>query len=288
MGRMETIHALQNFASPTLDLIAQSISDLGSERGYIVLLLAIYLGYDAAIGRRIGVYLLLAFTINFHIKELFGTQRPFLVDEDVMRSSEENLGPSFPSGHAQASTVFWGYLATRVRRFWFWVVAVVLIALIALTRVYLGVHYPLDVVGGVLIGAALVVGARALDRAVRGVELAPWLVFGLGLSVPLLVNVVLPPPGDESGLLMGALAAFLTAPVLYRHKAPREAWRKVLLVAIGIVIAFVILSLTSVAMPEDAKRHALWGFLRYLMLGWSGLLLAPWLGSMVGLAPRRA
>ena len=288
MGHMETIHALQSFASPTLDLIAQSISDLGSERGYIVLLLAIYLGYDAAIGRRVGVYLLLAFTINFHLKELFGTQRPFLADEEVMRSTEEDLGPSFPSGHAQASTVFWGYLATRVRKLWFWVVAVVLIALIALTRVYLGVHYPLDVVGGVLIGAALVVGARALDRAVRGVELDPWLALGLGLFVPLLVNVVIPPPGDESGLLMGALAAFLTAPVLYRHKAPREPWRKVLLVALGIVIAFVILSLTSVAMPEEAKRHALWGFLRYLALGWSGLLLAPWLGTVLGLVPRRA
>ena len=288
MGRMETIHALQSFSSPALDLIAQSISDLGSERGYIILLLAIYLGYDAAIGRRVGVYLLLAFTINFHLKELFGTQRPFLVEPDVLRSAEENLGPSFPSGHAQASTVFWGYLASRVGRRWFWILAVVLIALIALTRVYLGVHYPIDVVGGVLIGAALVIGARALDRGVRGVDIAPRLVLGLGLVVPLLANVFIPPPGDESGLLMGALAAFLTAPVLYSHRAPTQLWRKVLLVALGIVIAFVILSLTSVVLPEDAKRHALWGFLRYLALGWSGLLLTPWLGRVLGLAPRSA
>lgn len=285
---METIHALQSFASPTLDLIAQSISDLGSESGYIVLLLAIYLGYDASIGRRVGVYLLLAFTINFHLKELFGTQRPFLVDEEVLRSTEEDLGPSFPSGHAQASTVFWGYLATRVRKLWFWILAVVLIALIALTRVYLGVHYPLDVVGGILIGAALVVGARALDRAIRGVEISPGLVFGFGLLVPLIVNVLVPPPGDESGLLMGALAAFLTGPVLYRHRVPTGWWRKASLVAVGIVIAFVVLTLTSVALPEDVKRHALWGFLRYLALGWSGLLLAPWLGRVLGLAPRSA
>lgn len=285
---METIQFLQGFASPTLDLIAQSISDLGSERGYIVLLLAVYLGYDAEIGRRVGTYLLLAFTINFHLKELFGTQRPFELDASLLRSPEEDLGHAFPSGHAQAATVFWGYLAARARKAWFWVAAAVVIVLMSLTRVYLGLHYPLDVVGGIVIGAALVVAARAVDRAGRRIDVSKALLFGAGLLVPLLVNVVVPPPGDESGLLMGALAAFITAPLILEHQAPRAIWRKVLLVALGIVITFVILSLTSVALPEDAKRHAVWGFLRYLVLGWSGLLLAPWLGRVLGLAPRRA
>lgn len=283
---METIQFLQSFASPTLDVVAQAISDLGSEQGYIALLLATYLGYDAGIGRRAGVYLLLAFTANFHLKELFGTQRPFVYEPDVLRSSEEDLGLSFPSGHAQAATVFWGYLAVRIRRVDVWIVAAVVVTLIGLTRVYMGVHFPIDVLGGILIGAGLVAAARGIDRAWRRVSLPGWLAFASGLAVPLAVNVFVPPPGDESGLFMGGLAAFLTAPMLWPHRPPEARWRKVLLVALGVALVLTLLSLSSLALPEDVKRSAIGGYLRYLTLGYAGLLLTPWVGAKLGLGRR--
>lgn len=285
---METIHFLQSFASPTLDVVAQSISDLGSERGYIALLLAVYLGYDAKIGQRTGVYLLLAFTLNFHLKELFATSRPFTFEPELLRSTEEELGPAFPSGHAQAATTFWGYLAVRVRKVWFWVVAVTIVLLIGLTRLYMGVHYPIDVVGGILIGAAVVAGARGIDRASRRVSVPLWALLVGGIGIPLAANVWVPPPGDESGLLMGGLAAFLTAPVLWRHEAPDAWWRKIVLVVLGIGIALTLLSVSSLVLPEDVKRSAVGGFTRYLALGYAGLLLTPWLARVLRLIPRRA
>jgi membrane-associated phospholipid phosphatase len=288
MERMETITFLQSYASPTLDVVAQTISDIGSEQGYIALLLAAYLGYDAGIGRRVGVYLLLAFTASFHLKELFGTLRPFVYEPEVLRSSEEDLGFAFPSGHAQASTVFWGYLAVRVRRLGFWIAAVVVVGLIGLSRIYLGLHFPIDVIGGILIGAGLIAAARGLDRAMRRVSLPAWLAFALGLAAPLTVNVLAPPPGDDSGLLMGGLAAFLTAPMLWAHRAPEAWWRKILLVALGVALVLTLLSVSSLALPEDVKRSAIGGYLRYLALGYAGLLLTPWLGAKLGLGRRAA
>ena len=286
MEPMETIDYLQGFASPLLDVSAQAISDLGSEQGYIALLLAVYLGFDASIGRRVGVYLLLAFTLNFHLKELFGTVRPFHERPEILRSTEEDLGPGFPSGHAQAATAFWGYLALRVRRWWFWAIAILVMLLIALTRLYLGVHVPVDVLGGILIGAAVVAAASGLDRAVARVDVPGWATAVAGIGLPLATNVWVPPPGDDSGLLMGGLAAFLTAPLVWRHRVPAEAWRRILLVVLGILLTLTLLTVTSLWLPEDVKRDAVGGFLRYLALGYIGLVFAPWMGGMLGLRRR--
>ena len=287
MERMETIDFLQGFASPTLDAAAQAISDLGSERGYIVLLLAVYLGYDSRIGRRAAIWLLLAYTLNFHLKELFGTARPFETRPELLRSTEMDLGPGFPSGHAQASTAFWGYLAVRIRRAWFWAVAILIVVLISITRIYLGVHVPVDVIGGVLIGVGVVVAARAVDRAVDGSTVPFWPAFVAGLALPLAANVWVPPPGDHSGMLMGGLAAFLTAPMLWRHEPPAQLWRKVLLVVLGIVLALGLLTASSLALPEAVKRDAVGGFVRYLLLGYVGLIVTPWLARVLRLQRAR-
>lgn len=75
---------------------------------------------------------------------------------------EEPTTYSFPSGHALFSTSLYGALACvsaqlakhRLQRVIFWLAATASIAAICLSRVYLGVHYPTDVAGGVLIACA--------------------------------------------------------------------------------------------------------------------------------------
>ncbi|MGW8251888.1 MAG: phosphatase PAP2 family protein, partial [Anaerolineales bacterium] len=60
-----------------------------------------------------------------------------------------------PSGHAQNSIVVWGSMAASIGKRWVWAAAIVLSLLIGLSRIYLGVHFTIDVLAGWLVGALL-------------------------------------------------------------------------------------------------------------------------------------
>ncbi len=280
---METVLFLQQFASPTLDRAFQLITDLGSERAYIVLLLSVYLALDARLGRRLGVFVLFGFYLNFHLKGLVDAPRPFQIDPALGRTPEAvatGVGPGFPSAHAQSSLTFWGYAALWLRRTWVWVIALVLIALISLSRLYLGLHLPIDVLGGLVIGAlflALVSAAEPLWKSLK--ELPKTARVALGLLLPLALMLLLPPPGQEPDLILGALAAFLTAPLLVPYRPPEALWRRLLVALVGIVLVFAALSLSSLLLPEAVKRDPVGGFVRYLLIGYVGVLLVPYLAQ---------
>jgi undecaprenyl-diphosphatase len=284
---VEAITFLQQFASPTLDGLMLAITNLGDEQAYIAFLVVTYLAFDPQLGRRVGVYLLLSFYLNFHLKGLIDTPRPFALDPSVARSDAAIAtagGAGFPSGHAQGSTTFWGYLALYVAKPWFWVLAGVVIALVSLSRIYLGVHVPIDIWGGLAIGAAVVAAAYAVDRA--AVRAKPWpraLTWVVGLLVPLALHLLFPVADSE--LLMGGLAAFITAPLLVRYRVSSVVWQRVAVAVLGLLLVFAVLFASSAVLPEAVKRDAIGGFVRYLALGYTGLLLTPWLARALGLAP---
>lgn len=282
---MDTVVFLQSFASPALDRLFQLITDLGSQRAYIVLLLSVYLAVDARLGQRLGIFVLLSFFLNFHLKGIVDAPRPFQLDLALGRTPEAvatGVGPGFPSAHAQSSLTFWGYAALWLRRPWFWVLALALVSLISLSRLYLGVHLPVDVLGGLAIGALfliLVSAAEPLWERLR--RLSKAVRVALGLLVPLALMLLLPPPGEEPDLILGALAAFLTAPLLVPYAPPKALWRRLLAALVGIVSVFAALTLSSLLLPEAFKRDPLGGFVRYLAIGYVGALLVPYLVGRV-------
>jgi undecaprenyl-diphosphatase len=94
--------------------------------------------------------------LNLGLKNLFERSRPELFQVVA------EAGYSFPSGHAMMSICLYGmvaFLITRHIRSWIWrlggiIFAVALVATIGVSRVYLGVHYPTDVVAGFFAGGA--------------------------------------------------------------------------------------------------------------------------------------
>jgi undecaprenyl-diphosphatase len=95
--------------------------------------------------------------LNTILKLVFHRTRP-----DIFAWQTHATSSSFPSGHAMSATVCYGtvaYLVSRLQKHhWARMLtlggAVVLVLLICLTRLYLGVHYPSDVIGGIVVGLA--------------------------------------------------------------------------------------------------------------------------------------
>jgi len=137
-----------------------------------------------------GVLLLLLGSqgVNTALKELFRVPRPFLTHPQILQL-DTPTGWSLPSGHAQNSTALWMYLASKVRRAWFWGVAVLLVVGICLSRPYLGVHYPSDVIVGVAVGLALwglaLLLTPAVTAATARLRLGWWLagVAAVGVRI---------------------------------------------------------------------------------------------------------
>ncbi len=103
-------------------------------------------------------------------KELIDRARPEgLLHDAIVRIGE--TGNGFPSGHTMIVTVVVLTLFPYMRKGWRWL-PVLLIPAVALSRVYLGVHMPLDVVGGFAIGLAVVCAMRSLPKPLRR-----WLRF---------------------------------------------------------------------------------------------------------------
>lgn len=139
---------------PWLEIPMQFFTFMGTENFFFLILPVLYWCVDASLGLRIGMVLLFSNGINEVVKLAFHTPRPYWVSARVKPlSSETSFG--IPSGHAQNAISVWGMMASYIRRIWVWMIAIVLAFLIGFSRLYLGVHFGVDVLSGWLIGAVI-------------------------------------------------------------------------------------------------------------------------------------
>jgi len=165
----DQIVALQAGRILVLPQAMESFTFLGAELFYMVVMPAVLWCFSASLGIRLGLALLVSAGVNAFLKLAFGLPRPFWVDGRIAALSiETSFG--LPSGHAQNAVVLWGYLAYQVRRWWAAWAALLLTLAISFSRVYLGMHFPADVVAGWIIGGVILALFILLERPI-----ARWL-----------------------------------------------------------------------------------------------------------------
>ena len=133
----------------------------GSEYAAIGIVCLLYWCFNRKIGNRMLLTVLSSLLLNQLLKIIFIARRPWVRNEAKVRTLEsakgDATGYSFPSGYtSNAAAIFGGLVyGDKVRRVWK-IVVWVLIALVAFSRMYLGVHTPQDVIVGMALSAALV------------------------------------------------------------------------------------------------------------------------------------
>jgi membrane-associated phospholipid phosphatase len=75
------------------------------------------------------------------------------------------MGSSFPSGHSQTVFSVAVYLAYKVRKLWWILLFFAIAAFVSISRIYVGVHFPMDVIGGSVIGIVVAVAAVKIFKA---------------------------------------------------------------------------------------------------------------------------
>jgi undecaprenyl-diphosphatase len=157
---LEFLQALYSIHNPILDTIMTLITHLG-DAGIFWIVIAVVLTCTkkyrkAGIAALVSLVLSLIFT-NGILKNLFDRPRPYTFDESVKLLIATPHDSSFPSGHSSASmaAAFSFFLYNKK----IGIPAIVLALLIAFSRLYIFVHYPTDVLVGLIVGTIYAVTA---------------------------------------------------------------------------------------------------------------------------------
>jgi len=150
-----------------LSLPFKLITSLGNEEFYILIMPLLFWCVNSLMGIRAGIMLILSGGIKDFLKIIIHTPRPYWIDTRVKAFTlESSFG--MPSGHSMDAASIWGSIAASIKRRWATWLAVLLIFLIGLSRIYLGVHFLHDVLSGWLVGGLLLWGYLSIEKKLAG------------------------------------------------------------------------------------------------------------------------
>ena len=159
---MELIQFLQQFDFPPILFLMKGITLLGNVYTYPLYLIIGYFFLKKKDWLSFLGIIILSAIVNEALKSGFSLPRP---PEEFHLVSVTTSG--FPSGHAQMGVVVWGWLGKHYNRI---VPASVMIFVIGLSRIYLGVHFPHQVLGGWAVGFVLLMGWIFFGRELKKKE----------------------------------------------------------------------------------------------------------------------
>ncbi len=297
--------ALQQL-SPALDGLMRILSFFGSEDFFMLLIPFVFWCVDSGFGARLLFLLITSDYINGVLKLVFHTPRPYWIDARLRPIAVET-SYGLPSGHTQSALVGWGYLAVKINRWWLWLLAALIIFGVSLSRLYLGEHFLVDVVAGLIIGLIILIAFMTLEpRLTRwitprpiGFQIAAAFIASLSmialmLIVRAIIGRVIDPsvwtaitgpidPRRLDGLISdaaivfgaGAGLALLKRTTAFEARGP---WGKRLLrLALGLIVLLALrFGLGAIFPHEPELLGGIFRYLRYvLMLLWA-VWLAPW------------
>ena len=162
--QLNILKFFQSMRNPILNAFFLILT-ISTEVPVVVLLTAIiYWCINKKYGQKLLFTLIPNIVINTGIKELVKEPRPIGAKGLKSLRTETATGYSFPSGHTQTATTFWTSLILIFKQKWIYILGSIMILGVGLSRLYLGVHWPVDVVGGWIFGIVFtVIFAKLFD-----------------------------------------------------------------------------------------------------------------------------
>jgi membrane-associated phospholipid phosphatase len=261
--QVEIIKFIQSIISPFWDVFFQVVTMTGEEYFYILAAAIIFWCVNKKFGYKLGFALLTSTIINNALKDVINSARP--IGEAGIRSIriETATGQSFPSGHTQGATTFWVSCIVKVRRKWIYIVGILAILLVGYSRLYLGVHYPVDVIGGMLIGFTWVFISNYIFEYAEKMK-KPWIL--MIIIIPMLIGMIFFKEETYytiSGTVLGFYIGYILESkyVQYEVRSAKVMQLIKLVVGLGILIAL------KIELKEILPINIFSDFFRYFVIG---------------------
>ena len=182
---MNFIYWLQQMRTPLGEAVFSVITHFGSGHNDDNGAMRVFCGY---FGRRAALRLAISYAgtglVNQLLKIIFAVPRPWVLDDRIVPAQSAVKGAhgySFPSGHSQTAACIFTTIAMYFRRKWLTITCAVLVAAVMLSRMYLGVHTPWDVLTGCIVSLILtIIINQLLDRAEHSVNYTLHIYRGRG------------------------------------------------------------------------------------------------------------
>ena len=246
---LEILKWLEGLRTSFLNVLFESITVLGEETLIILLVVALWFAVDKKLAQQVFFVTATSLSVNGIIKNFAQVPRPFTKGISCVRV-DTATGYSFPSGHTQGFATWSSFFAIKVKKIWLSVLVGVLITLVAVSRLYLGAHYPSDVIVAVVLGVSLSAFGNYLFVKVKDTKklylgtfliMTPFIAYFLYVADPLFADLF-KTFGMIGGMVVVSFLDEKTEPLSYEV----AWWKKVIRIVLGVVIA--------VALKEVIKR----------------------------------
>lgn len=224
---LTAIASLQTMIRSTpLDLFFIGYNSVDTPQFALLLIIFVWLIFDARKGKRLLIAYILSAVINGLLKSLFCLPRPCHLDPSIALLYSKS--PGFPSGAAQSAAIMTAALFIECKRRRIRLIGTLFTSLLCISRIYLGLHFFSDILGGLFVGCGLAFIYRWLSKS--GVKIEESIISLLPLVLAL---ISFNKYGPIIALLLGISATAFLPPV---HLSSRlEKMVSVLIALLGIL-----------------------------------------------------
>jgi membrane-associated phospholipid phosphatase len=283
---INVIVSIQMFHTPVLDGLFNAITFLGEAEFFLLIFPFIIWSVNKSVGFRLAYLVLISITFNTWAKLIINHPRPYewpsADTSPVLKLNSRANGPGIPSGHTQTSLTLWFYLAYQFKRPWFWWVAAGLFILVSFSRIYLGVHFPTDLLGGAVLGLIILLLFITFESQLTAILLTQTqkLQIGLAVAIPLIIVLIHPHPSTIA--TVSTLSGFSLGIIFEREKVGFQATGSIAerlgRLLLGLMVLAIIFKCLGMVVPvPENVWHLPLMIVRYAVSGFWTSGGAPWL-----------